>query len=252
MTDPSVYNKTSLQPSRRSLVIDRDYLAHVLRWAYVVRLVGRRDRKVRRPYRIVDVGCGVEAPLAAVLSLDATLARGRPLSYDGVDVGPVRPTVHRKWVRYHPYTDAIGWAPPEPADLVVCFETVEHMPREHGVRLVASLRGMVRDDGLVLLSTPVRARTLPRNHVYEWALDELVAECERAGFTVDRVFGTFMDIDVARKLSREDPALSSVWDRLSVYYPSEVMACLFTPLFPEASKSVLLVLSPTRDPRSTT
>src|SRR5690606_3950287 len=77
----TVYNKTSLRPSVRSLIVDRDYMAHVARWSYAVRLVEQRNHALTRSYAIVDVGCGVEAPLVGVLASSAYLARGRPLSY---------------------------------------------------------------------------------------------------------------------------------------------------------------------------
>lgn len=239
------YNTTSLRPSVRSLVIDRDYLAHVLKWSYVVRCIERRRAlDPRRPYHVADVGCGVEAPLAAVIAGHAYLARGRPLAYYGVDVGPIRPLASPAWATFLPFTDALLWEPPVLMDLVACLEVIEHMPRDDGLRLLRRLRSIVRPDGTVLLATPVRARTLPRNHVYEWGLDELLEEVASAGLVVERIFGTFMDVNVASTLASRSPGLREAWDLLSAYYNSEVLSCLMSPLFPEASKSVLLVLRP--------
>lgn len=240
-----MYNMTSLRPSRRSMIIDRDYLAHVARWSHVVHRVERRDHKIDRPYVILDVGCGVEAPLAAVLAGHAYLARGRPLKYEAVDAGPIRPLMSASWMSFYPFTDAVVWRSQILADLVVCFEVLEHMPRSRGVKLLSALRQMVRDDGVVLLSTPVRARTLPRNHIYEWSLDELENECRENNFSVDKVYGTFMDVSTARRSLASDPLLSRVWEMLADYHSAEVLSCVFAPLFPETAKSVFLVLVPT-------
>jgi len=238
------YNTTSLRPSRRSIIVDRDYLAHVLRWSYVTKLIARRSTD-DRPYVILDIGCGIEAPLPAVIAYHSYLARGRPIEYHGVDVGPITPLVERPWTTFYPNTDALEWDPGTRGDLVVCFETIEHMPRDRGIALLRRLRHLVRPDGLVLLSTPVRSGDrMPRNHVYEWSLTDLMSACLSAGLDPTSVYGTFMDVDTVARLSRENPALREVWGRLSHYYCNEVLSCLFAPLFPFHAKSVFLSLSP--------
>lgn len=239
------YNKTSLRPSVRSRIVDRDYMAHVARWSYAARLVERRNRALTRPYVIIDVGCGVEAPFIGVLASGAYLARGRPLSYHGVDVGPIEPVASPRWARFYPRVDVLKWTPPERGDLVACFEVIEHMPRDSGLELLSVLRRLVREDGVVLLSTPVAdLRSLPRNHVYEWGLDELSAACCLAGFSVQRTFGTFMDVDDLNRAARKFPSIAIALSRLCEYYSNEALSALFAPLFPEMSKSIMLVLRP--------
>ncbi len=58
-------------------------------------------------------------------------------------------------------------------DLVTCFETIEHVADPN--RALAELRRVLRDDGILLLSSPNRDVYIPGNrfHVHEYTPDEL-------------------------------------------------------------------------------
>ncbi len=238
----SVYNTTSLRPRTRSKIIDRDYMAHVARWSYAVRLIEQRPRQGRTPV-VIDLGCGVDAPLLEVISRHAFLARGG-IRYYGIDVGPIRVDSVPGWAQLYPRTDATSWVPPEPGTVVVCFETIEHMPKDRGLVLLDVIARSTRPtDGVALLSTPVRdPRTLPRNHVYEWDRDELIEAAQSAGLTTEAQFGTFMDVQTARACATAAPALQHAWRLFEAYYSNEALSALFAPLFPESAKSIMLVL----------
>jgi len=63
-------------------------------------------------------------------------------------------------------------------DVVVSFETIEHMAEDQQLRMLAEVRRVLRDDGLFLVSSPDRHRTERSNmtnayHVHELYLEEL-------------------------------------------------------------------------------
>jgi len=238
------YNTTSLRPSVRSLIIDRDYMAHVAKWSYAIRLIERRQDGSSDPYVVIDAGCGVEAPLLSAIARHSMLARGRPIRYHGVDLVRSAPPSVPRWASLH-QADLLSWDPPEQAHLVTCLEVIEHMSREDGVTLLSRLRSFVRDDGTVMLATPVAdGRRLPRNHIYEWDLADLERAAHDAGFSVSNRFGTFADIRAIKQGVADDPPLRAAWDRLSAYFTNEALSALFAPLFPDRASSILLILEP--------
>jgi 2-polyprenyl-3-methyl-5-hydroxy-6-metoxy-1,4-benzoquinol methylase len=52
--------------------------------------------------------------------------------------------------------DVRHWRPPEPLDLIVCAELLEHLPRDDQAQLLRDMRGWLRVGGHVVLSTPQR------------------------------------------------------------------------------------------------
>ncbi|MEO5678266.1 MAG: methyltransferase domain-containing protein [Acidimicrobiales bacterium] len=52
--------------------------------------------------------------------------------------------------------DARSWRPPEPLDLIVCLELLEHMPLADQRTFLSSMRRWLRPDGTLILSTPQR------------------------------------------------------------------------------------------------
>ena len=126
--------------------------------------------------RVLDAGCGAgygaellnQAGAASVVGVDiseAALSLARSAVTDGVtcELGDVTALSQ----------------PDDSFDLVVCFEVIEHV--EDPSRVLDELRRVLRPDGLLLLSSPNRARYVPGNphHRHEYIRPELQEALER-------------------------------------------------------------------------
>jgi SAM-dependent methyltransferase len=237
-------------------LIHRDYLAHVLRFAHVARFLGWNHRF--RTAHVLDVGCGVEAPLAALMyHMNMTHTTG---SYTGVDYGPIGKSYYLKQPRekfhalWYPNTDLVTWAPAAddpvrlrvPFDVIVMFEVAEHVEPLHTFRMLQSIRGLLADGGSAFISTPCYDPHVgpADNHVNEMTGGAFRALLGAAGLTVANCWGTFASQRDYKPLMTRYPGLEDIWNRLSAYYHPCVTACLFAPLFPDAARNCLWQLHP--------
>jgi hypothetical protein len=135
----------------------------------------------------------------------------------------------------------------------VSFEVIEHMAPEDGLNLLKGVRNLLIDDGVFFLSTPVYDGVHhAKNHIHEYTIEELTNLIKKAGFEVERRFGTFMnlrDIEKATKSKEEHarlglPAgsLGAMYKAMSEYYDNEAVSCFFAPLFPDLARNNLWVL----------
>jgi 2-polyprenyl-3-methyl-5-hydroxy-6-metoxy-1,4-benzoquinol methylase len=126
--------------------------------------------------RVLDAGCGAgygaellnQAGAASVVGVDiseAALSLARSTVTDGVtlELGDVTALSHAD----------------DSFDLVVCFEVIEHV--EDPERVLDELSRVLRPDGLLLLSSPNRARYVPGDphHRHEYIRPELQKALER-------------------------------------------------------------------------
>lgn len=229
------FNVTSLTSKTHGYTVHRDYAGHFFRWSVA-------QRHINPGMRVIDVGCGPEMPLLNVLARFPH-PTSIPGSYVGIDLNTFEMPFHTKWAELCSGVSVFSLDPRKigPADVVVCFEMLEHMEKDRGVQLLEWLRDAVAEDGIVLLSTPsFSGRALPKNHVYEWEYQELMDQLVDTGFTIEKVWGTFMTLPRLKKgIERQHPELMGVHDELLSYYSGEVMSTVFAPLFPELASNCL-------------
>lgn len=223
--------------------IHRDYLSHCLRWSHVVRFMTKR--KIHQEGHLLDVGCGREAPLAAILySMSLTHTTG---SYTGVDYGNIdksyflqqeRPSFHATWLAK---TDVVeAQLPRENYDVIVCFEVLEHVEPLHAFRMLQRIRALMAPGATVFVSTPCYDAHVgaAANHVNEMTHEALRQLLRLAGLGVWDVWGTFAS---QRDYAELVPQWVSpdAWQRLVAYYDVNVLACLLAPLFPARARNCL-------------
>jgi 2-polyprenyl-3-methyl-5-hydroxy-6-metoxy-1,4-benzoquinol methylase len=96
-------------------------------------------------------------------------------------------------------------------DVIVSFETLEHLEKRQ--QFLENLRAMMKDRGVLIISTPNKTITSPmkapsaiRNayHKYEYLEKDFVAALQNAGFTTIQKFGqhTYPGIFRFQPLSR--------------------------------------------------
>jgi 2-polyprenyl-3-methyl-5-hydroxy-6-metoxy-1,4-benzoquinol methylase len=218
--------------------IHRDYLAHAFRWTHAAKMarIMKNKLKGKRKLRILDIGCGRHMPFAKVLISNRL---GSFVEYTGIDALKFEvPDVVKNAKRFEhqvlnfPYEDTKGfnnWF-----DLVVCFETLEHMEPDAGMNLLTRARRQLNFAGRMLLSTPNYNGSSPANHVAEWEHDLLGFVLEELGFVVEAEYGTFASqLDYKPWLFENYIGSEKIFYELRKFYDSQVLATIFAPLLPE-------------------
>jgi hypothetical protein len=225
--------------------LHRDYIAHCLRWSHVMRELGRSQSY--KTARILDIGCGREAPLAKMLYS----SRMAPALYVGVDYGPIPDETCLMFKgEFQPeFWERQDFAILDPGHFgdgriatpfthVVCFEMLEHIEPEHVLRTLRHLKMFCDPNTRIFISTPCwDVVSCAANHVNEMRYDTLGAVFEREGFTIVDVHGTFASIrDYEHKLS---PAHRETFEDLRAYYDTNFLACILAPFYPAQSRNCL-------------
>lgn len=214
--------------------VHRDYIAHAFRWGFI------SHRLINRETRVLDVGCGVDTPLAKVITMNKSLI---PASYLGVDFNkePKGKVFKAKWAEFRwGYNFCDNWPDlameQDPFDVIVNLEVVEHMRPESVVKLLEGVHELLADDGVFVLSTPVyNGKKMALNHINEMTVDQLRKILIDAGFIIEKRFGTFMSYNEVAKCCT--PEEIKVHAALREYYSDEVLACFLAPGHPDNSRN---------------
>lgn len=222
-------------------IIHRDMIAHVLRWSHVV-----KELQIKQSYKtatVLDLGCGKEAPLIKTLYT----SRMMPAMYCGVDLGKIEPSIdfskYPNTVQFVPNTDIMTVEPTLFFNTIVMFEVLEHVEKDYGELILERVKCFMDKSTKLFLSTPCFNGSKANNHVAEWEFQELRDLLLKVGFSIENVWGTFASIKDYEHRLEEYPGLSTAFVDLREYYDTNVLACIFAPLFPENSRNCLWKLT---------
>ena len=246
--DTRDYDTTQLHEAGHGRTLHRDYSAHFFRWSFARRFITAKDH-------VLEVGCGEDKPLSKILTGGAA---AHVASYVGVDINKLKPSGSQRLTFMGEFNFVERWKEalklrPEGFDVVVNYEVIEHMRVDLGVKLLKAMYNCLRPGGTLLLSTPVYDGVRhAANHIHEYTVPELQKAIEKAGFVVERRFGTFMDIKhlkearlgkiIPEGLGRETAMrIGEVAGMLSQYFDNDAISNIFGPLFPDHARNNLWV-----------
>lgn len=239
--DSRDFDTTSLHANHHGQAMHRDYTAHWHRWGFARRMIKKTDH-------VLEIGCGPEIPLWHMM-FRGSFALCE--SYTGVDMNKLKGRNHRQstFIGEFDFTSRYKELKRKDAgfDVAVHMEVIEHMKVEHGRKLLKGCFDLLRPGGLMLTSTPVYdGKRHAANHIHEYYADEYQQEIERAGFLVERRFGTFMDVRQIGKEGFTAPSINSseiraVAAELGKYYDNDALSCIFAPLYPDKARNNLWV-----------
>lgn len=231
------FDTTALTETSHGDRVHRDYAAHFFRWAQFFNEFEHQER-------VLDVGCGVDTPLAKVL---ARVHNRWPEIYVGVDLNTIRKRPGSSWMRFHDEFDfTTRW--PELAeaygvgvfDRAACYEVVEHMRPGDAAQLLTGVRELLRPGGMFYLSTPVFNGSAAKNHIHEWTIDELRDAILVAGFEIVRREGTFGNTRELYKVLT--PAEKECWHAWEHRLGHEGLSVVFAQCHPDQSRNNLWTL----------
>ena len=201
---------------------------------------------------MLEVGCGEDKPLSKILTGGAAAHVNH---YTGVDLNKLKPSNSQRlqflgeFNFVERYKELLKQRP-EGFDVAVNYEVIEHMKVEHGAKLLKAMFECLKPGGVLLLSTPVYdGRRHAANHIHEYTVPELQKAIEKAGYVVERRFGTFMDIKHIGKAPssihpqgpEERDAIKRVASALSQYFDNDAISNIFGPLYPDSARNNLWV-----------
>lgn len=250
--DQRDYDTTQLHESGHGKTLHRDYSAHFFRWSFARRFISIKDT-------VLEIGCGEDKPLSKILTGGAAAHVGH---YTGVDLNKLKPSgsqrlqflgefnfverykelLDKKWDKHH-VTHPSGF------DVVVHLEVIEHMKVTHGINLLKACFACLKPGGTMIMSTPVYDGVRhAANHIHEYTVPELQKYVEKAGFKVERRFGTFMDIKHIGKPSiptsigeggHQSVAIISA--ALAAYFDNDAISNIFGCLYPDHARNNLWI-----------
>lgn len=231
------FDQTFLDPDTE--IVHRDYIAHAMRWGFA-----KRNFITHEQTSVLDVGCGPDRPLMLVLFGGIG---PNPLAkrYVGVDMNRIKPTKHARTTLYPEFNFIERHKELRKKegtfDLITNFEVIEHMPKAMGLELLRAMKYMLAPHGAVLLSTPVYdGKARAANHIHEYTIPELDEHIRKAGFFVNKRYGTFMNANEVKKVAT--PAQLEVYNQLKEWFGNEVLSNFLAPLHPDHSRNNVWVL----------
>ena len=234
----------SLAQATKRGFLHRDYVAHCLRWTHVLKVLN-----VSRPARILELGCGVEAPLAKTLYS----SRHTMHQYLGVDYGPIESEVEFKG-KFQPQwlpnkdisrltVDEVDKALGGKADVVISFEVAEHMQPDRWIRALKRAMDASESDAVFLFSTPCFDERVgaAANHINEWRYETLLYTFEAMGLLLVDNWGTFASQRDYKENIRDEFGDGGVamFETFAAYFDTNMLSCVMAPLFPTESRNVL-------------
>lgn len=221
----------------------RDGWCHLFRYGFVANWC-RKNEQIKK---LLDVGCGKNAPLLQVLWINDTKLD----HYVGIDYHKVSDEVsamHSAVKQMEFYDGDVSQKNAldkfENFDAIVCFEVLEHQTRNEGRQLLDNLVSII-GDATLFISTPVFHEQIgqARNHIYEWEFDELKSELLRR-FSIIESFGTFVSVKQLDKIFADN-----IWyKRARQYYFQAIIGVMLAPTVPaEEASNVVWMLKRKQD-----
>lgn len=232
-----------------------DWMAHNDRYAYVWKqLTTSGGKKLKEAKTLLDVGCGR-------LQLPHFFWRNRYSPPEDFQYWGLELRATEKWL------DLVGWkrqlnlvkcdlvldnlseieAFPGQFDVVVCFETFEHVPREQGPVLMRRLYDWVKPGGTVFFSTPNAgvSESTADNHIgpdgvsREWTYEDKINLARDTGFNIIDTYGTFCGVtrlpaEVQERI-KSDPFLQ----KIKKYHTHSRFTTFMSVNYPEYSNNSL-------------
>lgn len=244
-TSDGKFDKSHLSPER-AYRINRDYLAHCLRYSWPMKVIRER---VGVGARILEMGCGEEIPFFRALTCDpSAVMHYKPDLFVAADLNKIkyRPAVtgcRTVILEKTNIIDDVSKVPDEPFDLVISFEVLEHMDKPDGERFLDAMvefarRKPVREGkpSLILLSTPVNDGFIAKNHKYEFLESELERAWLKRGCIVKAKYGTFANLP--KLVAVLTPEERIVWNRMATYHGPNTLSCFFAATHPEIARNI--------------
>lgn len=143
---------------------------------------------------VLDIACGTGYGTKILRDAGATVVTG--VDIDAEAIRYAKQNYAAEGIAYVCESAASISLPADHFDVIVSFETIEHLLDDDRKKYLAQLRSCLKKDGLLILSTPNKLITSPWSekplnpyHVLEYYKETLEEEMHNSGFVVNEWFG---------------------------------------------------------------
>lgn len=167
----------------------KDELMHIGRYQKAVQTAIDLAKKLERPIRILDLGCGEIYTMRTLYKAFQVKKSDIVQKYIGIDIDNIM--IDRVNSQYSSLLDKINGelivqditvnqklkVPNGYFDLIIWFEMIEHVKPEFIPPMFEELYRALNSDGIMIVSTPNSigsSSKLPKDHVFEWSYDDLM------------------------------------------------------------------------------
>jgi len=257
----------SLDQAEARGFIHRDYLAHCLRWSHVA----KKAAKGYKTNRWLEIGCGKDLPLARLLYTSKLAptegyylgvdlnkleqhkvfenSTWKPMLLGGVDALKALKIEKDELVIDHESTniqvnDLMTYLCSPLPTHIVSFEVLEHVNPAYCRKMLEFILELCKAGGsTAFISTPCYDAHVGAadNHLNEMTYEALGGLLEDLGFAINGHWGTFASQRDYKPFMT--PSEQMVFDKLSEYYDSNLLAIMLAPLHPSRARNCLWELS---------
>ncbi len=192
--------RMNLEESMKFMDFRKDELMHIGRYFKACKTAIELSKKLERPIRILDLGCGEIYSMRLFYKSFVVKKSEVVGKYFGIDID--KPMLKRTKETYPKVLEAVNGRliaqdltvnstlklHDGSIDLVIWFEMVEHIQPEFVEPIMTEVYRVLNNDGILLLSTPNSNGSnakLPKDHVYEWSYEDLKELIEETGFEIE-------------------------------------------------------------------
>jgi 2-polyprenyl-3-methyl-5-hydroxy-6-metoxy-1,4-benzoquinol methylase len=233
-------------------------LVHMLRFQVAAHKMMNMARERSRPIHVMDIGCGFATSLQVLIKGYYAKKDDILASYIAVDVDdlskeiPISSMMAER-IGFQFIQQNLADNPQLPTskllDLVLFFESLEHISHQAGLILLDNLVNRMHPKGVVLLSTPNQSHGALRRKIYhgenEWKYDELNRELHKRWKTV-RAYGQHMKRAMFNRVNKKEQRIpDKLVETFENIFSSEWLRLILAGPYPEASENVFWeLLSP--------
>lgn len=246
-----LYNNFSKEPSKAvrwnfldelAKGVERNItFAHFFRFSYV-RHFTRGGRFNNCNKTILDLGCG-KASLRKIMYHNSI-----NMKYIGIDISksPLEEALNLKSKEPAIYLnyDLNNGIPlvDNSADVIVCFEIIEHIGKNKGINLLKECYRVLKKDGVLFLSTPntkYAENIYTKDHVYEWSDEEIEKELKKLNFIIKMKRGCSIKTKHLKSMLEKDLEMKNLYDRFSKHFEGSILNQFFSTIYPEKSYDIM-------------
>lgn len=244
--------------SYRKLVTENSNIGRERTWHYLLKNLAFVDKLYSKPVdeiKVLDIGCssgylrrfiegnhsGVDSANIYYWGIDirhekireATKTSSAIETGSGGSLIPSAFIVHNAGINL-PFKS-------ESFDYVSIFEMMKYLPINEGKELISEIKRVLKEGGTLSISTPTSyeyyKEKRPGNMI-SVSPNELIDILESAGLVVDHVYGSQSSYNFLKENIKSEH--KEVFYALNNYFPNEIAAAIFAPLYPEYSTQITL------------
>lgn len=183
----------------------KDEIMHLGRYFKAVASIRDLAHKLRRPLKVLDVGCG-NCYIAKLLYKSIQDKKSDLVSlYHGIDIDPIiESTMTDSFIKsmsvHIDFIDLTEQKIPSEDnlyDVVICFEMLEHIKPQFSGNVISEIKRVLHPQGILLFSTPNSNgsnKVLPKDHVYEYSFEEIQAMFSYFNMRINSVTGVCVNL----------------------------------------------------------